>query len=67
MPPPFDFVLIDSASNTPLIINGAQNIKLWYIVNGQSNYIEDLKIKPTINSNEYAYYNNRNCTLKKLR
>lgn len=56
MPPPFDFVLIDTTNNNTFIINQTQNLKLWYSVNGQLNYIEDLKIKPTLNSSEYAYY-----------
>lgn len=56
MPPHFDFILIDSINKNPLIINQTQSVKLWYIINGQTNYIEDLKVKPIINSGEYAYY-----------
>src|SRR5215213_7104127 len=55
MPPPFDFALIDNA-NSPLIVNQSQTIKLWYTVNRQSTYIDDLKIKPIISSPKYAYY-----------
>ncbi|WP_157853868.1 hypothetical protein [Thermoflavifilum aggregans] len=56
MPAPFDFVLLDSVNNSPLIVSQTQSIKLWYILNGQVNYIEDLRIKPSINSAQYSYY-----------
>lgn len=55
MPPPFDFVLADNSDNA-LIINETQNIQLWYELNGQKNYLSDLKIKPIIGSIKYSYY-----------
>jgi hypothetical protein len=55
LPPPFDFVIVDSLDD-PLIINQTQSVKLWYLINGQINYIDDIKIKPVINSRKYAYY-----------
>ena len=56
MPPPFDFVIVDSLKNAPLIKDQTQSVKLWYLINGQIDYIEDIKIKPTMNSLEYRYY-----------
>lgn len=55
MPPPFDFVLADNSGNA-LITDPAQNIQLWYELNGQKDYISDLKIKPINSSSKYSYY-----------
>lgn len=55
VPAPFNFVLTDKFGE-PLIKNHDQKIWLGYEINGDQKLLNDVKIKPIINSGKYKYY-----------
>ena len=56
LPPAFDFVILDSVDDSSLVTSQTQNIKLWYVLDGETRFVEDVKIQPTIHSMRYPFY-----------